>query len=135
MSQKGNVQVVRTFVEAYAAGETEVALALLHEYAVLDITRLDPPEGGVACGHEAITAMVRRYVATFTHYDYELSKLADLGGGTILAVIAEQGLGKGSGARVERGYASLYNLIDGKVVRMTHFPTEPEALEAAGLAE
>ena len=129
------MSVVRSFIESYRQGETDAALDLLHESAVLDITRLDPPESGIAFGHEAITTMVLRYIATFQHYEYELSKLADLGGGTVLAVIAERGRGKGSGAHVERGYASLYNVIDGKVVRMTHFPTEAEALMAAGRSE
>jgi ketosteroid isomerase-like protein len=126
---------VGTFIESYRQGKTDAALELLHEYAVLDISRLGPPEGGIAFGHEAITTMVLRYIATFEHYDYEVSKLADLGGGTVLTVIAERGRGKGSGVSVERSYASLYNLIGGKVVRMTHFPTEAEALEAAGLSE
>ena len=130
-----SVDVVRAFIESYSRRQTETALDLLHEFAVLDITRLEPPEGGIAIGHEAITTMVRRYIATFEHYDYEVSKVADLGGGTVLTVIAERGRGKGSGAHVERGYSSLYNVIDGKVVRMTHFPTEAEALEAAGLSE
>ena len=130
-----NVELVRAFIEAYRQGQTEAALDLLDQHAVLDIARLDPPERGIAFGHEAITQLVVRYVATFAQYDYEVAKLVDLAGGTVLAVIAERGRGKGSGARVERSYASLYNVIDGRVVRMTHFPTESEALEAVGLPE
>lgn len=130
-----NVSVVRSFIESYRQGGTDAALDLLHEYAVLDITRLDPPEDGIAFGHEAITTMVLRYIATFQRYEYEVSKLADLGGGTVLTVITERGRGKGSGVYVERDYASLYNVIEGKVVRMTHFPTEAEALNAAGQSE
>ncbi len=126
---------MRAFVEAYRRGQTDAALDLLDEHAVLDIARLDPPERGIAFGHDAITQLVVRYVSTFEQYDYELAKLVDLGGGTALAVIAERGRGKGSGAHVERSYASLYNVIDGRVVRMTHFPTEREALEAVGLRE
>lgn len=128
------MEVVRTLIEAFRRGQTEAGLDVLDEHAVLDVTRLQPPEGGIAYGHEAITRLVIRYVATFELYDYELAKLVDLGGGTVLAVIAEHGRGKGSGARVERSYASLYNLIEGRVVRMTHFPTEREAREAAGLS-
>jgi ketosteroid isomerase-like protein len=131
---EAEIQVVRAFIEFYGQGQTEAALALLDEHAVLDITRLAPPEVGVAFGHDAITQMVVRYVATFEQYDYEISRLADVGGGTVLAVITERGRGKGSGALVQRSYASLYNVIDGRVVRMTHFPTEREAFHAAGLS-
>lgn len=132
---EGHIQVVRAFIEFFRQGQADAALDLLNEHAVLDIARLDPPEGGIAFGHKAIAELTVRYVATFEQYDYEVAKLSDLGGGTVLAVVAERGRGKGSGARVERRYASLYNVIDGQVVRMTHFPTEREALQAAKAPE
>jgi ketosteroid isomerase-like protein len=49
-------------------------------------------------------------------------------------VADESGVGRASGARVERTYYVLYTVIDGKVARMTHFPSEAEALEAVGLS-
>ena len=78
---------------------------------------------------------MRRWVGTFADYRYEVERLTDLGSGAVLAVVLETGRGKGSGAPVDRSYANLYTVIDGKIARMTMFPTEREALEAAGLEE
>jgi ketosteroid isomerase-like protein len=86
-------------------------------------------------GHEAIDGAVTRYRGTFDDYDYKVERLTDLGSGAILAVVTETGRGKGSGAPVDRRFATLYTLIDGKIVRVTQFGTEQDALEAAGLSE
>jgi ketosteroid isomerase-like protein len=74
-------------------------------------------------------------VGAFEEYALEVERLTDLGSGVILAVLTEAGRGKGSGIPVRRSFASLYTLIDGKIVRITQFPSEREALEAAGLRE
>jgi len=78
---------------------------------------------------------MRRWVGTFEEYRYEVERLTDLGSGAVLAVVIETGRGKGSGAPVNRSYAHLYTVIDGRIARMTMFRTEQEALEAAGLPE
>jgi ketosteroid isomerase-like protein len=69
----------------------------------------------------------------FEEYSYEVERLSDLGSGAILAVVTETGRGKASGVPVRRSLATLYTVIDGTIVRMTQFPSEEEALEAAGL--
>ncbi len=61
--------------------------------------------------------------------------MTDLGAGAVLANVAERGRGKKSGVRVERSFAALYTVIEGKIARVTVFPNEEEALEAAGLPE
>ncbi len=58
-----------------------------------------------------------------------------LQGLTLAPVLREIGRGKGSGVAVDRPLATLYTVIDGKIVRITTFRTEQEALEAAGLRE
>jgi hypothetical protein len=47
--------------------------------------------------------------------------------------VTETGRGKGSGAPVNRRFATLYTVIDGRIARITQFRTEQDALEAAGL--
>jgi hypothetical protein len=51
----------------------------------------------------------------------------------ILATVTETGRGKGSGVPVQHTFALLYTVIDGKIARITGFPSGEEALEAAGL--
>ena len=76
-----------------------------------------------------------RYRGTFQDYDYKVERLTDLGSGAILAIVSETGRGKGSGVPVDRRFATLYTVIDGKIARITQFHTEEDALEAAGLSE
>jgi ketosteroid isomerase-like protein len=64
-----------------------------------------------------------------------VERLTDLGSGAVLAAASETGRGKGSGAPVDRSFAALYTVIDGKIARITMFRTEQDALEAAGLRE
>ena len=78
---------------------------------------------------------MRSWIGTFEKYRYEVERLTDLGPGTVLAGASETGRGKGSGAPVDRSFAVLYTVIDGKIARMTTFRTEQDALEAAGLRE
>ena len=74
-------------------------------------------------------------MGAFEDYAFDIERMTDLGGGTIVVVVTERGRGKGSGIAVERSAAGLYSVLDGRIVRITWFPTEREALEAVGLRE
>jgi len=58
-------------------------------------------------------------------------------GETVVALIHQQRLrGRGSGIEVDAPpYALSFTFRDGKVVRWVIYPTQAEALEAAGLSE
>jgi ketosteroid isomerase-like protein len=73
--------------------------------------------------------------SVFDDYDYDAERLIDLGSGVVLALVTEEGRGKSSGVPVRQSFAGLYTVIDGKIARVTFFPNEAEALEAAGLRE
>jgi ketosteroid isomerase-like protein len=102
-------------------------------HAVLDINRIDGSDP--THGHEAIDEAVTRYVGAFEDYAYEVERLTDLGSGAVLALLTETGRGKGSCVPVDRRFAVLYTVIDGKIARVTQFRSEQDALEAAGLGE
>jgi ketosteroid isomerase-like protein len=134
MSNEG-VDVVRGHIEAYRRGDVAGALTFLEDHAVLDVTRVRGVDGAVAHGHDEIVREVRRWMGAFEGYEFDLEQVTDLGAGTALVVVAESGRGKGSGAPVERSMAALYNVVGGKIVRITGYPTQEAALEAAGLSE
>jgi ketosteroid isomerase-like protein len=133
MSQ-ANVEIVRRHIEAWGAGERALALSFLDPYIVLDVTRPGAIEGAFY-GTEGVEKHFRRYAGTFEDYRWEVRRLDDLGTGAVLAVVTESGRGKVSGASVDRSLAALYTVLDGKIVRITMFQGEKEALEAAGLSE
>jgi ketosteroid isomerase-like protein len=129
-----NVEIVRGHIEAWRAEDAPRAVSFFDPHVVADVSRT----GGIDSafyGQEAITEFFRRWAGTFEDYRWEVERLTDLGSGAVLAVLREIGRGKGSGARVDRPLATLYTVIDGKIVRITTFRTEQEALEAAGLRE
>jgi ketosteroid isomerase-like protein len=130
-----NVEIVREHIEAYRRDDVSVSLSFLDQHVVLDPSRVGSIAPGTAYGHEAVAQAVRRYMGAFEDYAYEMERLTDLGSGAVLAVVREIGRGKGSGVPVERFFAMLYTVIDGKIARITAFPSEEDALEAAGLRE
>lgn len=133
MSQE-NVEVVRRLIEAHVEGDADAAASLMDPMIVLDTSRVSEIVGN-ALGRDDVIGAVRSYRSAFTEYDFEVEKLSDLGSGVILGVAEESGVGRASGAAVERTYHVLYTVIDHLVARMTHFPSEAEALRAADQAE
>jgi ketosteroid isomerase-like protein len=99
------------------------------------VTRDRGGVGAVAHGHEEVVSEVRHWMGAFEDYAFEVERVSDLGAGIVAVVVGERGRGKGSGAPVGRTMAALYNVIDGKIVRITWYPTEKAALEAVGLSD
>ena len=130
-----NVAVVRGHIEAFRQGDPAGALSHIDPYVVWDPSRIDLLDVGVAYGHEEFSQTIRHYIGAFEDYDYEAQRLTDLGSGAVLATLTEEGRGKGSGAPVRQSFAALYTVIDGKIVRVTFFASEEQALKAAGLRE
>ena len=133
MSQE-NVEIVRRHIAAWGAGEAALALSFLDPHIVLDVTRTGEIEGAFYRA-EGVVEHFRRYAGTFDDYRWEVRRLDDLGTGAVLALVTQSGRGKGSGASVSSSLAALYTLVDAKIVRITMFQGEREALEAAGLSE
>jgi ketosteroid isomerase-like protein len=131
MSQE-NVEIVRRLIDAHVKGDADTAASLMDPMVVLDTSRVSEIVGD-AQGRDEVVGAVRNYRGAFTEYDFEVEKLNDLGSGVILGVAEESGVGKASGAEVKRTYYVLYTVIDQLVARMTHFPSEDEALKAVGL--
>jgi ketosteroid isomerase-like protein len=129
------VEIVRAHIEAFRSQrDAPGTLSFLDPHVVLDVSRTGGDEEAIY-GREAIAEFMRRWVGTFEEYRYEVEQLTDLGSGAVLAAVTETGRGKGSGAPVDRSFAVIYTVIDGKIARMTIFRTEQDALEAAGLRE
>jgi ketosteroid isomerase-like protein len=129
-----NVEVVRQHVEAFRAGDAERAVSFLDPDIVMDARRY-AAEAETIVGLANLDRFASRFKGAFASYDFDMSDFRDLGGGTILAVGRERGRGRTSGVPVERSMAGLYSVIDGKIVRITMFESETEALEAVGLSE
>jgi ketosteroid isomerase-like protein len=122
-----NVEIVRRHIEAFGR-DAATALSFLDPFVVWDTSRV----GGAdpAYGHEGVAQAARRYLGAFEEYSFDADRLSDLGSGWVLAAVTESGRGKGSGAPAQRSFAALYTLLDGRIARITTFPSWDEALQA-----
>jgi ketosteroid isomerase-like protein len=101
----------------------------------VDRTRVGALDEAAVYGCDAVDHMISHYIGAFRDYDYTVERLTDLGAGVVLAVVTEGGIGKGSGVPVRHPFAMLYTVIDGKIARITQFPSEELAREAVGVSE
>jgi ketosteroid isomerase-like protein len=86
-------------------------------------------------GKEGMRERNRQFTETWGDLVYEPVEFIDAGDDVVVAVIAMQGSGKGSGAPLDAPAVFVYELRDGKIVRDRAFESKSEALEAAGLKE
>ena len=71
--------------------------------------------------------------STFDNYRPEVEQITDVGGGRVLTLAIEHGVGRGSGARVQAARtAHLWTLRDGKAVQVDLFLDRSQAAAAIG---
>jgi len=85
-------------------------------------------------GADGLARYLREWLEPFSEYYLESLDYVDAGD-CVLVPSRQWGVGEGSGAKVELELTTLYELRDGKIVRMHQYDTLEEAREAAGLRE
>ena len=130
MSQQ-NIEIVRQHIEAYAAGDAEGALESVDPEVVVDTSRVGV-EAEILHGHSGLARGVRSFRGAFVDYRFEIRRLVGADD-RVVGLIRDGGRGKASGIVSERLFALVYVLRAGKIVRMTGYPEDAEALRDAGL--
>jgi ketosteroid isomerase-like protein len=133
MSQE-NVEVVRQVYEAAARRDTGTVFALYDTEVELDATRVGVFDLGVYHGHDGLRQLFAQFHQVFGEIEYGYEELLDAGE-RVVSVVTRHARGRASGVEVERPFALLWTLREGKVVRVVWFLDRAEALEAAGLSE
>jgi ketosteroid isomerase-like protein len=139
MSQE-NVEIVRTLFDTFARRDHEAAFDYYDAEIEWDASRT--PEGGavdfagVYHGHDGVRAYWRRWLSAWEDVEATEVEFVDAGQ-TVVALIHQQRLrGRGSGIEVDAPpYALSFTFRGEKVVRWVIYPTQREALKAAGLSE
>jgi ketosteroid isomerase-like protein len=130
MSKK-NVEVIRALYDGWLAGDPGYE-RLDPEIAMVESKSL--PGAAAAHGIDA----VRRYIESFAKYwdeiRFEPQEYIDAGE-QVVVVARLLGQNKSSGAAVERTWAYVWTLRDGRALRMDGYADRQEALDAAGLRE
>jgi ketosteroid isomerase-like protein len=128
MSQE-NVEIVRSFTEAYLRGDHVGAVSYLAPVVVYEVGQEMP-----ARRPDEVLAMWKRWEAEWERIELTPEEYIDAGDQVVLAV-RYSGRGRASGIEFEDRLFEVYALRDGKVARKRDFKTRAEALEAAGLSE
>jgi ketosteroid isomerase-like protein len=134
MSQE-NVETVRQIYEAAARRDAATVIGLYDPNVELDASRLglsNRPVGGgdVFVGHDGLRSLFREWHEAWGRIEYDYDELIDAGD-DVISLVTRHARGRASGAEVERPFALVWTLRQGKVVRVVWFLTREEALEAA----
>lgn len=132
---EANVEIVRHVYDAIARGDTATVLAAYHPDIEWDFSKSpfrDVVRQTVYRGHEGIRSFIReRYEEAFQSVEDHCDELIDAGD-HVISVVTSRGRGRASGAEVERTFAAVWTILNGKITRVEWLGSRAEALEAAG---
>ena len=131
MSQE-NVEIVRRGFEAFRRGDVEAALAMLDP--AVEWKQIEEPE----VAHRPVEVMeaLARWTETWVDAEVEPQEWIDAGDGVVVRV-KWTGTSKLTGIEVEQSAYNVFELRNGKVIRMLEYNahSRAEALAAVGLSE
>ena len=108
---------------------------MLDEYVVWDLRAWPLPDlDHVYVGRDAVVKASRHYWGTWDEYHVEAEEIIEAGP-SVVVILHERGIGKGSGAPFEKRHPQLWTFRKGRIIRWESLPTRAEAVEAAGLSE
>ena len=140
MSQE-NVEIVQRSFEAFnAALERGDPGALFDSGSVAEDLEWVPFPGLPGHppsyrGRDGFMAFMRTWTEDFEGWSIEYERLIDAPDNQVVALTFQRATGKGSGVPVELHFGVVYEIEDGRVIRIRNFPDFAQALEAAGLRE
>jgi ketosteroid isomerase-like protein len=138
MSQE-NVEIVRRLFEIFRDGvrRGDFVAGFDAELVSEDLEWIAVPGVGLGTyrGREGFIEFMRVWTDNFEGWWIELEDLIDAGSDRVVAIYRQTATGRASGVPVEFHQGSIHDLQDGRVIRIRHYPTPAEALEAAGLSE
>jgi ketosteroid isomerase-like protein len=126
-----NVEIVRGAFEHFAA-TGEPAWHVTHEQ--VEVHDHDILDAGEYRGHDGVARWLRDWENAWGEFTVTAEELLDAGERVVL-VLRMTATGRGSGATLERQDAMVWQLRDGKLVRLDYFNSKQQALEAVGLTE
>jgi ketosteroid isomerase-like protein len=139
MSQE-NVEVVRRLTEEFQAGmkRGEFGAWLNSEYIADDVEWVPADIPGTLAtyrGRAAFLEFIRTWTEDFETWSVEWDRLIAASDDRVVGLFRQRATGKGSGVPVELQHGLVYELEDGRVIRIRNYGDPAEALKAVGLAE
>jgi ketosteroid isomerase-like protein len=129
-----NVEVVRRIVDAIRDTRWEEAMRQLAPDIELYGTVGGLTEGSVWRGPKQVRDFFEQDSEAWHERRLDAEQFIDAGD-CVVVLLHEFRRGKGSGVETETDTAMVYEVCDGRVVRIQGYMDRDEALEAAGLSE
>jgi ketosteroid isomerase-like protein len=119
-----DVEIVRRLLTSFDDQEWEAALGLF-----------DPkiewsPTEGTFRGLEGVVTAMGEWLEPWEEHTVDAEEILEAHD-RVLAVLHLKGRGAGSGMEIDQRFFQLYDVRDGRIVRMVEYLTRAEALDAA----
>jgi uncharacterized protein len=126
-----NVEVVRRILERFGrTGEPDVS----DLDARIEVHDHELPDSVTHYGHDGFLRSIEDWESAWENYSFELEEFIEVGD-RVVVILHTTATGSTSGLTLDRRDAQVYELRDGKVIRLDYFKSKAEALEAMGLLE
>ena len=128
-----NVEIVRRAFAALEQGGGDAMLEFCSpeiEYRV----RRDLPDARTYQGHDGVRELAADWQRVFEDFRLGPEELIDAGD-SVVGMMRISGRGAASGVEAGNLYAAVCELRDGRMWRISDYPTRREAFDAAGLSE
>ena len=131
----GNAAIVRSMYAAFSrlAHNGEIA-SYVAEYFDPDCEYQPVEEAGTIRGHGSIIRWNQRWLEAWADNWDEVDQTIE-NGEMVVAAIRVHGRGRKSGVEISQRLFDVFELRDGKIVRVKEYLDRHQALEAAGLSE
>jgi ketosteroid isomerase-like protein len=133
-SAEENVARVLEGAEAFGRGDVATFLEMLDpEVEIYSTPKLANP--GTFHGREGYLRWSSDWFDAWDDFRIEIESVEAVGGRHVVADVRQLGRGKGSGVEVEMRAAYMWELRDGRAVRLQLHASREEAVDAAGAGE
>jgi ketosteroid isomerase-like protein len=127
-SPSPNEAVVREGIAAFARGDVERVLELVHQ-DVVSVRAAPLPDPQTYEGIDGLYRMYADWTADFGEFEMDTGEVVDVGD-RVVVEIPQSGRGKVSGAPVRASFWFVFTLVDGKVARQEVYMSREQAFEA-----
>lgn len=118
---------------ALSRGDVDLVRTITHSEAIWDLSRWDWPEDSLYHGRDGAVLFNEHFHSQFSELSFDVVAVEELDHGAVFIHVRQRGIGRASGADVERDVFELVWMRDGLVWRGMMLPSRTEAI-AAGKA-
>jgi uncharacterized protein len=133
MSQE-NVEVVRSWYDAFSRGDLGAWLELLDPEITWQAAREDP-DTALHRGRDAVRRYAEQWIEAYDGLQLEPQEFIDSKGDQVVVWVHVTGTGHASGIPLDMEQAQVMTVRTGRITRTDEYFDRSEALAAAGLSE